>query len=729
MPKRAVAARPKADKKASKKSKKEDLSAQWQTVAALGAGPGTILRGLTESDGLDDVSKEAYESVEGTTFRVVEGTIWALPPIQEAAREAYPVTEDGVDQWARKVAKFQSVKASEAQMRIARYDPTAQTPLPALPASLAGNLMGMTSGYGVRVQNMRGPDDKEVLLEVLSIGPKWAHLGLEIGQCATPSWLAHRLDAHYQDDEEKIGFLCLRSHLWVEGKRSGLVRGHNNGIIHEDVHGLLFPNPNDHASALYDVEETTGPGGEMKRYRLPVSADSPFGPEEAKAVFDEMTRGKSVHPGLWDLLAQPSVSFGALKSLMQKIARFRPNKTVMLPVTDPNGCLEANAKMTMLAATLLCLSTKGDGYLPDLHMSVRGATAACKRLGVIAIEDSWFLNNTPHTPADRSPSLRALFGLGMATMRMADYHISAEVAKEIGRLSTHLVSSKQIIAWNPAFAREATSHVAATPVHMIRAAELLRILKSFEGDMQMVERVARELVSADGHMPVIDMEPDLAHPDSMPIVHMIDQHVYRGIAHQVLDFNTSQPSANALGPRFRTLFHAVSGFNPRLATAGADDNNRSAHGEFDAQRDPVPTVRAAQWQLAYEVFATTYAKRELMANDIKVHAARVSIDPAIISQAVGPIKVRTCKTTRAQNLADVEGDAEKAAKLPTEWQNLIVLLGTRSSAEVVVFRPSRDTKPKPELTAPPKLVTGPVHVPQPNSRLSFHIIACDRMSE
>ena len=700
MPKRAAAARPKADKKQAKKSKKEDRSAQWQTVAALGAGPGTILRGLVRSDGLDEVSQEAYESVEGTTFRVVEGTIWALPQVQEAAREAYPVTEDGVDQWARKVAKFQSVKASEAQMRIGRYDPTAQTPLPALPESLAGNLMGMTSGYGVHVQNMRGPDNKVVLLEVLSIGPKWAHLGLELGQCVTPVWLAHRLNAAFQDDEEKIAFLCLRSHLWVEGKRSGLVRVHNNGPVDEDVHGLLFPTPNDHASALYDVEETTGPGGEMRRYRLPVSADSPFGLEEAKAVFDEMTRGQNVHPGLWDLLAQPSVSFGALKSLMQKIARFRPNKTVTLPVADANGSYKANAKMTMLAATLLCLSTKGDGYLPELHLSVRGATAACKRLGVIAIEDSWFLNNTPHTPADRSPSLRALFGLGLATMRMADYHISAAVAKEIGRLSTHLVSSKQILAWSPKFTRHYTSLVATTPMHMIRSAEMLRILKSFEGDMQMVERVAHELVSANGRMPVIDMEPDLAHSDSMPIVHMIDQHVYRGIAHQVLDFNTSKPSSNALGPRFRTLFHAVSGFNPRLSTADAEvHNDRADHGEFDEQRDPVPTVRAAQWQLAYEVFATTYSKRELMANDIKVHAARVSIDPAIISQAVGPIKVRTCKTTRAQNLLDVEGDAEKAAKLPTEWKNLLVLLGTRSSAEVVVFQPSRDTKPKPEITA------------------------------
>ena len=210
MPKRAAVAGPKAEKK---RSKKEDRSAQWQTVAALGAGPGTILRGLVPSDGLDNVSKEAYESVEGTSFRVVEGTIWALPQVQAAARETYPVTEEGVDQWARKLAKFQSVKASEAQMRIARYDPTAQEPLPALPTSLAGNLMGMTSGYGVHVQNMRGPDGKVVLLRGTFIGPKWAHLGLQIGQCVTPSWLAHRLNAHYQDDEEKIAFLCLRSHF------------------------------------------------------------------------------------------------------------------------------------------------------------------------------------------------------------------------------------------------------------------------------------------------------------------------------------------------------------------------------------------------------------------------------------------------------------------------------------------------------------------------------------
>ena len=67
MPKRDAVAGPRVDKK---KSKKEDRVAEWQTVAALGAGVGTVLRGVMPSDGLDGVSKEAYDSVEGTAFRL-----------------------------------------------------------------------------------------------------------------------------------------------------------------------------------------------------------------------------------------------------------------------------------------------------------------------------------------------------------------------------------------------------------------------------------------------------------------------------------------------------------------------------------------------------------------------------------------------------------------------------------------------------------------------------------
>lgn len=669
-------------------------AAPYQTVGAIGAGVGTIIRGLIPSDGVDSVSDDSYAAVEGTSFRVVAGTIWAQPETQANAANAYP---DG--EWAAKLARFQGVRTSDAQMRIGRYAVTDDmAPRPALPESLSGALIGMTSGYGANVQNMRGTDGAEVVLEVLTLGPKWSHLGLSIGDRIMPNALAHQLNRHFQEDETKIGFLCLRIHHWVEGKRSGRVSADAPARpIDEDVHALLFNDPGQHASALYDLEETTGPLSAMKRYRLPLSGDRPFTPDDAKAVFDEMTTGHEVHPMMWPTLAHASVSFGALKSLMQKIARFRPNKDVRFP-DDAGGTYDVNARVVMLAATLLCLSTKGDGYLPDLHMSVRGATAACKRLAVIAVEDSWFSGEN-----DRSPALRALLGLAMATMRMPDYHISYATATKVGRLSTQVVASKQILAWSDKFARAPTGTVTVTKAHMVRSAELLRILKSFEGDMQMFEKCA-EVVKADGRIKVIAMPEQLVHPDHMPLLHLIDQHVYRGVAHQVLDFPTTQPSSNAFGPRFRTLFHTVTGFNPRLASANPNAaNTRGEHGPFDEARDPVPAVRRAQYQIGLEVFAHVFPKQPLPEEERAVRFATVGVDPAIISQAVGPIKVSWVRTTKQENIEDYKDDPDPekrraAAELPTEWRGLIVLLGTRSSEEVVVFAPSRDNKPKPEIT-------------------------------
>ena len=685
--------------KARKAPKKQHAgrAAPYQTVGAIGAGVGTIIRGLIPSDGVDSVSDDSYAAVEGTSFRVVAGTIWALPETQSNAAEAYP---DG--EWAAKLARFQGVRTSDAQMRIGRYVVTDDMdPRPALPQSLSGALIGMTSGYGANVQNMQGSDDNaEVELQVLTLGPKWSHLGLSIGDRIRPNALAHLLDRHFQDDETKIGFLCLRIHHWVEGKRSGRVSADAPARpINEDVHAHLFNNPGEHAAALYDLEETTGPQSAMKRYRLPVSGDRPFTPDDAKKVFDEMTVGYEVPPMMWPTLAHPGVSFGALKSLMQKIARFRPNKNVRFPGGDNAADYDVNAKVVMLAATLLCLSTKGDGYLPDLHMSVRGATAACKRLAVIAVEDAWFNGEN-----DRSPSLRALLGLAMATMRMPDYHISYATATKVGRLATQVVASRHLLAWSPKFARSPTGRVGVTKEHMIRSAELLRILKSFEGDMQMFERAA-EMVHSTGRIHVIAMPEQLVHPDHMPLLHLIDQHVYRGVAHQVLDFPTTQPSNNAFGPRFRTLFHTVTGFNPRLASANpnAAANTRGEHGPFDEARDPVPAVRRAQYQIGLEVFAHVYPKEPLPEEERAARFATVSVDPAIVSQAVGPIKVVQVLTSKQENIADYRDDPDPekrraAAAMPTVWKGLIVLLGTRSSDEVVVFAPSRDAKPKPEIT-------------------------------
>ena len=653
----------------------------WQTVGAIGAGEGRIIRGLTPSDGLTKPSAESFASVEGTSFRVVQGTIWALPEAQRKARLAYPSTAEGGDEWAKKLAKFQNIKTSDAALRINRYNPVQALPdgstklVADVPKSTKGSLIGMTSGYGTKVQNMKDERGNEVILEVLSLGPKWSHLGLSIGQRVKPSELAHMLNEHFQRDTRFIGFLCLRTHLWVEGKRSGLVDPSDRGPVDEDVHALLFGGrATAPPSERYDIEETRGEDGQMRRYRLPVSAATPFGPEQAKRVFDAMLAegGKTNHDDFWNLLAQPSVSFGALKSLMQKIVRFRPGKRVSIPKPD-GGAYEINARVAMLAATLLCLSTKGDGYIPDLHMTVRGATAACKRLGVVAVEDAWLIADGDTPEVDRSPSLRALFGIAMAAMRMPDYHISFEVAKEVGTLSTFLVASKSILKWNPEFTRAATRTIKVDKRNMLRSAQLLRILKSFGGDMDMLDTAAA-LVSDDHRIPVIEMVPDLVHPKTMPLKHLIDQHVYRGVTHQVLNLTprtpVKPPPNTAFGPRYQTLFQNVTGFNPRLVDAS---------GAFDDTQDPIPSVRLAQDLIAREVFASVYPKTELI--DKKVYVAYATIDPAILAQAVGPLDVPMIKD-------EATGD---------KWSGMMVILGTRSREEMVVYKPARDNKPRPDI--------------------------------
>ena len=133
----------------------------------------------------------------------------------------------------------------------------------------------------------------------------------------------------------------------------------------------------------------------------------------------------------------------------------------------------------------------------------------------------------------------------------------------------------------------------------------------------------------------------MVHPDSMPLLHLIDQHVYRGVAHQVLDFPTTQPSNNAFGPRFRTLFHAVTGFNPRLASANPNAAARplASTGRLTRRATPCRPCAARSTRSGSRSLRTSTRRNRSPRRSGPRVLRRVSVDPAIISQAVGPIKV------------------------------------------------------------------------------------------
>jgi hypothetical protein len=623
-------------------------SAAACTVNVLGAGLGAHIRGVLKQDGTD-ATQEALSSVEGTVLEVVSGVVWPTPADRELAAQTYNTTDP--QGWARKVADFRGTTVDAAQQAIAILDP----PFPVDHEFRLGMMAGTPRNNNP--QPMRDADGNECIFKIVSLGPRWQHLGLQVGQRIGPVQLAKLIDDNFLEDRFNIGFLCMRRNLWIEGVRSGLAS--SDGAVDQDVHAMLEL-PEASRSACYDIEETPNT---MRRYRLPASADVVFTPEAAKTVYDEIMLG-CAPPTVWPILAQKSVSFGALKSIMQKIVRFRAKKVAL-----PDGSV-ADAKVVMLAATLLCLSTKGDGYLPDLHLSVRGATSACKRLAIIAVEDSWFVFDQ-----DRSHSLLALTALALATMRVPEYNISAEVAKVIGTLAVHLVRSKHIVAWRKD--THATGCVPVTQAKMVDSARLMRILRSFEGDMAMLETAAR--LAASGSLPVRAIPAKLDHPQTVPLVHMVDQHVYRGIGHMVIGLDVTMDGFD-LKPRFRTIFDAVTGFNPRLATVG-----------FAEETSPAPQVRNAQRLIASCVFQEQHARIPLAQLGLQTAVAKVQIDPSTIAQAVGPVAVRVA-TTRAQNLADAADSS-----LPTTW-NLAVVLAEK---ETVIHQPlARDVvgRKKPQIT-------------------------------
>ena len=656
----------------------------YQTVQVLGAPLGARIRGIVTDDGIA-ASDTAFKSVRGTIFEIVQGVVWPSQEQRALARAAY--NDPDPTGWARKISRLRGKSIDLAQQDIDLLEPPIEVDREYRLGYMAAS---PPSSDQHSTQPMRDPAGNACLLKVVSIGEEWQHLELAVGQVVEPIALARLIHEKQQENPERIGHLCLRRNLWVQGSRSGAVNHVEGNRIDKDVIALLDMPPETPA-VYYDIEESPNV---LRRYRLPESAREVLTPAIAKRVFEAMMDGAgTIPPTLWDTLEQSSVSFGALKSLMQKIVRFRPTN-----MTLPDGNV-VNAKYVMLAATLLCASTKGDGYLPDLHISVRGSTSACKRLAIIAVEDSWPYTRTDE---DRSNHYLGLNALALVTMRVPEYNIGDAVAKIVGTFAVHMVRSKSCVAWR----KETTGDgfVNVTQSHMVEAARLMRILKSFDGDMNMLETAAR--MSNGGRLAVRSKPDDFAHPATVTINHLIDQHVYRGIGHMIVDMPTGASSTTseedrsaALLRRFRAIFSKATGFNPRLNTT-----------PFVEDVSPIREIRKSEELMSLKVFANQNPKIPESQQRLRLSESTISIDPSIIAQAVKPIHV-TVNTTNAENATDAAAEAAgnpgaaavATGTVPRKWE-LVVILGAYSADEVVVHKPlahkeTGGSRKKPNITA------------------------------
>lgn len=218
---------------------------------------------------------------------------------------------------------------------------------------------------------------------------------------------------------------------------------------------------------------------------------------------------------------------------------------------------------------------------------VTGA-AFFKRLAVILVEDVWLDASVDGVGAAPEQTLAALLGVALATQRIPSYFPSERTTIHAVRLAATAVASRAVldrggsvtnsgaglgagagsIAAPPPPARSRHTCTAAGKAALAHTARLLTILKSFSGDLKMMNRVAL-LAKRDGFLPVLTARPEMARPASMPAWHLVDQHNMRGIGHLLPSSVCGDRAGGNIGGfkgRFQAVFANVTGINSRYDT-------------------------------------------------------------------------------------------------------------------------------------------------------------------
>ena len=119
--------------------------------------------------------------------------------------------------------------------------------------------------------------------------------------------------------------------------------------------------------------------------------------------------------------------------------------------------------------------------------------------------------------------------LALATQRIADYHPSKSTILATMRLAAEAVCSPVLIDWRKGAQNPSKLKIDKAGARCLQqASELLRDVRSFPGDMDMMDSVAKLAKSGSLNLSKALPRNRLL---TMPLCHFVDQHTYRGIGH------------------------------------------------------------------------------------------------------------------------------------------------------------------------------------------------------
>ncbi|KAI8809378.1 hypothetical protein BJ742DRAFT_234786 [Cladochytrium replicatum] len=356
-------------------------------------------------------------------------------------------------------------------------------------------------------------------------------------------------------------------------------------------------------------------------------------------------------------LATSQLTCAALKSLLQKLVRFRPG-SVLLPRD-----LGQMAAVDTLKCCFLALLCSSGSFVPDIQRFVSGVESALKRLAVIAFEDSY-----PSNPRLLAELLACAFisqryktwrpNLEQIT-RWLDYLVGLHAADSAIVYDLARGSSKKRTSLVKAAAEISKSDSTG---HYMAASALIDVVRSFAGDLSMI----RDICTTPPTKWAITKVSEQTGTNSvvMPLHHCVDQHwapevayffgpitwLYEECARGAKSIKASTPFAGILS----RLFNEVTGTNPRRTKCAFN------HYEFE-KNDFVKRARDAQHAclLSIQLKAGDLLKRPKVVEEKREHKpssvdmneasveVNVELPDAWLSGLLGTIEVQKGKMLAA----------------------------------------------------------------------------------
>jgi hypothetical protein len=223
---------------------------------------------------------------------------------------------------------------------------------------------------------------------------------------------------------------------------------------------------------------------------------------------------------------------GQLKSLLQKLIRYR-SKLVDNKIPT---------KVVLFITMFLLIKNVGS-LVPDIQIFVSGLTSFCKRLAIIACEDSFIINEK---------ILLSLFVGGILSQRVKSWFPDYEMIKIWFQFGFDILESEKCHIYNIEKGLELKPYVISNKnTDLQNCSAILDDLKSFKGDIGLVRYLASQIKYK-------TISKDSNYQDRiMPLYHFIDQHCCPNFAYfynyRILPF----------GKTFDLVFKNITGINPR----------------------------------------------------------------------------------------------------------------------------------------------------------------------